>query len=278
MNKKRIAFIITSLVIIFLVGCGDATVEQSTSAEAAPQAESSEQSVSNEDTTLLIYSGAGLRKPVEDIGSAFKEKTGIDVSFIFGGSAQLNSQILLTKKGDVYLPGDIGELEPLTEKELILDSKQIVYHIPVLVVAKNNPKNIYTLADLQKNDVKIALGDSKANPIGKLSNKLLDKNGILSAVEKNVVVRTSTVNELVLYVSEGQADAAIIWEENYFNAKNHLEIIDVPELKDFVKTVPVAVLKFSEQKTAAEKFYEYMTDDEAMDIWEKWGYRPVTTD
>ncbi len=275
MNKKITILLITSLLIILLSGCGSTNIEQSIPSESANQ---SEQSINNENTSLLIYSGAGLSKPVEDIGATFKEKTGIDVTFVFGGSAQLNSQILLTKKGDIYLPGDIGELKPLTEKELILDSKQVVYHIPVLVVAKGNPKGIHSLADLQKKDIKVALGDSEANPIGKLANKLLDKNGLLSEVEENIVVRTSTVNELVLYVSENQADVAIIWEENYHHAEKKLEIVDTPELKDFIKTVPVALLQLSEEKEAAQKFYDFITDTEATSIWEKWGYQPVKVD
>jgi len=125
--------------------------------------------------TLLVYSGAGLKKPVEEIDAAFQKQTGIKVTYAFGGSAQLNSQILLTKKGDVYLPGDVEELAPL--KEMVKWKKDVVYHLPALAVPKTNPAGVRTLADLGRPGVKVALGDPQANPIGKLADRLLQESG-----------------------------------------------------------------------------------------------------
>ncbi|MCL6446625.1 MAG: molybdate ABC transporter substrate-binding protein [Armatimonadetes bacterium] len=223
--------------------------------------------------TLLVYSGAGLKKPVEEIGAAFQKQTGIKVTYTFGGSAQLNSQILLTKKGDVYLPGDVEELAPL--KEMVKWKKDVVYHLPALAVPKTNPAGVRTLADLGRPGVKVALGDPQANPIGKLADRLLQASGLAEAVNKNVVVRTPTVNELVVYVSTRQVDAAIIWEENYRGVEDKVELITLPELEKFKKTVPVAVLACSQETAAARQLAEFMISAPAQQIWEKWGYKPV---
>jgi len=223
--------------------------------------------------TLLVYSGAGLKRPVEEIGATFEKQTGIKVTYTFGGSAQLNSQILLTKKGDVYLPGDVQELEPL--KEMVKWQKDVVYHVPTLAVPKNNPAGVRTLADLGRPGVKVALGDPQANPIGKLAGRLLEKYGLAEAVNKNVVVRTPTVSELVVYVSTRQADAAIIWEENYRGFQDQVELIPLPELQKFTKTVPVAVLACSQETAAARQLAEFMISAPAQQIWEKCGYKPV---
>lgn len=266
MLKKLSLIFLISLFVFSLAGCS-----QTNSSDVAINQEA----VTENEITLTVYSGAGLSKPVEEIGKLYEEKTGIKISYIFGGSAQLNNQILLTQKGDIYIPGDIAEQKPLEEKNLILESKDMVYHIPVLVVQKENPKQIQSLNDLQKDGLKIALGDPETNPIGKVSNKLLEKYELLEAVSKNVVVRTATVSELVLYVSEKQADAAIIWKENYDPAKDKMDKIDIPELLDFVKTVPVTILQTTEQPDAAKQFYDFMSQQEAIQIWEKWGYQTI---
>ncbi|MGI9862474.1 molybdate ABC transporter substrate-binding protein [Moorella naiadis] len=255
--------------LLVLTGCGNVPGQQG---QAGPKNNQTENIAS---PSLLIYSGAGLKKPVEEIGAAFQAKTGFKVTYTFGGAAQLNSQILLSQQGDLYLPGDIAELKPVKEKNLVAWEKNVVYHIPVLAVPKGNPAGIHKLADLGRPGVKVALGDPQANPIGKLADQLLQKYGLLETVNKNVVVRTPTANELVVYLSTKQTDAAVIWEENYQGAKDKLELISVPELKDYVKTVPVAVLNCSKEKELARQLAEFFTSPAAYQVWQKWGYKPV---
>lgn len=255
--------------LLVLTGCDNGPGQQG---QAGPKNNQTENIASR---SLLVYSGAGLKKPVEEIGAAFQAKTGIKVAYTFGGAAQLNNQIMLTRQGDVYLPGDIAELNPVKEKDLVAGEKNVVYHVPVLAVPKGNPAGIHKLADLGRAGVKVALGDPQANPIGKLADQLLQKNGLLEAVNKNVVVRTPTANELVVYLSTNLADAAVIWEENYQGAKDKIELLPVPELKDYVKTVPVAVLNCSQEKELAQQLAEFIASAPAYQIWTKWGYKPV---
>ncbi|MCL5039005.1 MAG: molybdate ABC transporter substrate-binding protein [Firmicutes bacterium] len=272
MNRNRITLSIavrTAVLLAFLLlaGCrqpgASPGTPAKTSGESAPQ------------KTLLVYTAAGLRKPVEEIGAAFYAKTGIKVSYSFGGAAELNSQILLTGQGDLYLPGDGAELKPIREKNLVDWEKDVVYHTPVLAVPKGNPAGLKTLADLARPGVKVALGDPRANPIGKVADELLESQGLLEKVNKNVIVRTPTVNELVVYLTTRQAQAAIIWEENYQAVKDKLDLVSVPELTPYIKTVPVVVLSFSKEKTLARQLAEFVVSPAANAIWTKWGYRPI---
>ncbi|QGP93942.1 Putative binding protein [Neomoorella glycerini] len=256
--------------LLVLVGCGSSKDES-----PKGQAGTNDKADNAAGRSLLVYSGAGLKNPVEEIGAAFQAQSGLKLTYTFGGAAQLNNQILLTGQGDVYLPGDIAELKPVKEKNLVAWEKNVVYHLPVLAVPKGNPAGIRKLADLARPGVKVALGDPQANPIGKLADQLLQKHGLLENVNKNVVVRTPTANELVVYLSTKQADAAVIWEENCQGAKDKLELVPVPELKEYVKTVPVAVLTCSKEKELAQQLAEFFTSSAAYQIWQKWGYKPV---
>lgn len=255
------------LALLFLTACS-----QPGASPGAPLKSSGESTIPK---TLLVYTAAGLRKPVEEIGAAFYAKTGIKVTYSFGGSAELNSQILLSGQGDVYLPGDREELKPIREKNLVDWEKDVVYHTPVLAVPKGNPAGLKTLADLARPGVKLALGDPRANPIGKVADQVLERQGLLEKVNKNVIVRTPTVNELVVYLTTGQAQAAIIWEENYQAVKDKLDLVSVPELASHIKTVPVVVLSCSKEKTLARQLAEFVVSPAANAIWAKWGYRPI---
>ncbi|HHW60381.1 MAG TPA: solute-binding protein, partial [Syntrophomonadaceae bacterium] len=82
-----------------------------------------------EDRSLTVYSGAGLRKPMDEIGQAFEEKTGVKVNFNYAGCAQLLGQMELTQEGDVFVGGSLNDAEIALEKGFIQDYQKAVYHI-----------------------------------------------------------------------------------------------------------------------------------------------------
>ncbi|MEA1944517.1 MAG: molybdate ABC transporter substrate-binding protein [Euryarchaeota archaeon] len=221
--------------------------------------------------SLLVYCGAGMRKPMDEIGSLFKEQHGISVSYNYAGSNTLLSQMELTRKGDVYMPGATYYFDLAREKGLTDYEQLIAYHVPVIAVPRGNPANITSLDDLTEPGVKVILGDPKAAAIGKLGNKILEKNGIYESVENNVIARGATVNELMVYVSMKQADASIIWGDLVVNSEK-VEIVAIPVEQNIIKIVPIGTLTSSEQKDTAKKFVDFVASPEGKAIFEKHGF------
>lgn len=224
--------------------------------------------------TLHVFSGAGLRKPMDEIGKVFEEKYGVKVEYTYAGSAQNLSQIELSGKGDVYVPGSMYYYESAKEKGLVDDKKDVAYHIPVIGVPKGNPANIKTLEDLGKDNIKVVLGDEKSNAIGKLAKKILTENGLQEAVAKNTVAKAATVNELVVYLTMKQADASIIWEDNITGVED-VEIIKIANDKNEIKTIPVCVISKSNNKEMANQFVDFVTSQEGKSYYKKHGFKPV---
>lgn len=124
--------------------------------------------------------------------------------------------------------------------------------------------------------MRVALGDNPGAAIGQLTDKLLAKNNLLEDVEKNVVTRTGTVNELLVYISMGQADAGIIWEDLYVPEK--MDLIYIPNMENLVKIVPIGTLTSSEHRTEAEQFTAFVTSDEGKAIFTKHGFVTYPSD
>ncbi|MDZ4287757.1 MAG: substrate-binding domain-containing protein, partial [Prosthecobacter sp.] len=51
--------------------------------------------------SLVVYCGAGLKKPVEDVAKQYESEFGIKVDLQYGGSGTLLSQIRVAKRGDL---------------------------------------------------------------------------------------------------------------------------------------------------------------------------------
>ncbi|CAK7028828.1 molybdate ABC transporter substrate-binding protein [Tissierella sp. P1] len=273
--KRFIALFLVLSLMIFTVACGkEGEIDNSSNVNNSNQdEESSNVNESQEDVVLLVYSGAGLKKPMTEIAEVFEEENGIKIEYIFAGSTQLLSQIELSGKGDVFIVGSKQAYETSVEKELTYPSKDVAYHNPIIGVPKGNPANINSLEDMANPGVKVILGDEKANAIGQTSQKLIEKTG-LTGINDNVVAKTATVNEILVHLESKNADAAIVTEDSAFGNEN-IETIAIPEDINIQQIIPIGALKASKNLDKANIFVDFVSSDRGKEIFEKYGFPSV---
>ncbi len=267
--KRNLRCIFTILVLlssIFLCGC----IHAQTSAGTAPE------QTADESHSIMVYCGAGMREPMEDVAALYEERYGVRVNYNFAGSANLLAQMELTGMGDVYMPGATYYFDAAREKGFVSEERLVAYHVPLIAVPKGNPAGITCLADLANPGVEVELGDPDACAIGKLSDTLLEKNGIQEEVFPNVNARSATVNELLVHVCMGVADAAIIWEDLFEDEK--MDAIAIPKEQNIVKVIPIGALTFSEHPGDAFDFVELVTSEEGKAIFEDHGFTTYPDD
>ena len=267
MNYKHLAIVCIILVAAALLFAGCTTTTPGGAANGTVTATPT--TVSSQGT-LLVYSGAGLKAPMEEIGQAFAQKYGIDVQYNYAGSGVLISQMNLTKKGDVFIAGSTVEYGNAQKQGLVGPYQLVAYHVPVIVVQKGNPKNITTIQDFARPGLKIALGDVNATAIGKAGAKMFAKYNITAAVEKNVVTRTPTINELTVIMNTGQADAALLTLDQV--NPNTMDAISIPVSDNVVLIVPIGVTTFTNNPDNAKKFADFVASDEGKAIFMAHGF------
>jgi molybdate transport system substrate-binding protein len=255
---------------ILFLGCVDSTSDSvGDQDESVSDSGNLGEQVSEE--PLLVYCGAGMRKPMDEIGVLFEEEYDVPVQYNYAGSNTLLTQIELTGEGDVYMPGATYYFEVAAEKGFVDNSSNVAYHVPVIITPLDNPANIDSLDDLANDDVSVVLGDPQAAAIGVLCDKMLTKKGIYNQTEDNVVARGATVNELVTYITLGQADASIVWEDLVRN-NDAVNVIEIAEDDNIIKIVPIATLTTSENPEIAAEFVDFVVSDEGHSIFEEYGF------
>lgn len=283
--KAKNMFRMTALcmgLVLALTGCGSAapssvsasTAESTATSAAASQAVSSQAASAEaaQDLTgqnLMIYCGAGMQQPFEEIAAAFSEETGCEMNVTYANAAQLQTQITQSQEGAFFIAGSADEVKPV--EEYVVSSTDLVKHIPVLAVAEGNPKGITGIADLAREDVTTVTGDAEATPIGKIAKKAFQDFGVTDQV--TLAATTTTAPQLATVIALGEADAAIIWKENC-NTEG-VEICQTTDLDKYVKAVPAARLSFAADDPAADAFAEYLAGQEAAGIWAEYGYEQV---
>lgn len=273
MRKNRIWTVL--LMAIFLIsaftlaGCS----KESTSNSNINKTDK-EQSLQYEGQSLLVHSGAGLSKAMDEMGQSFEKKYGAKINFNYAGCAQLLSQMEINQTGDVFVGGSLNDAEIAIQKGYTDKFYEVVYHMPAIAVPKGNPANISELADLAKPGIKLVLGDEQTNAIGKKGAKIFAKNQLEEGIAKNVVARDATVNEIVTHIAMKQGDAGLVWEDNGFNAKD-IEIIQIDKEQNIIDKVPVCMLSFTEKEELAQAFVDYVKSPEGKEIFVKHGFKPI---
>ncbi len=226
---------------------------------------------------LHLYAGAGLRQPVEAVVKQFEQNTGHNVVIEYGGSGQILTRFNLTKTGDVFLPGSADYVEKLQQEGQVISSYPLVLHTPVMAVRKASGGQIQTLADLAKSNLKIGMGDPKAIALGKSGEQLLVASGYEKALKEKVVVQATTIKQLLIYLLNGDVDAAVIGRSDAIKHQDTLILLPSPAgTPEEVATI--AVLKTSSHPDAAKQLAEFFASPQGIKMFTDQGYLPVKND
>jgi len=216
---------------------------------------------------LTVLAAAGLKEPFSQVVESYKRKhPEVELKVVYAGSGSLFVK-LKNHLGDLYIPAAESYMETATKEGLIDPQtvKVLVYHRAVLV--SNKPiSNIYSFYKVCS---RIGISDPKEAAIGRVTYELLTKMGLWEKVQPKVVVKTSTVNQLLLYLQNGQIDCAIIWKELTKKLKG-FTVAEFPQEFGGLEKVPVGVATFSSNPKLAEDFERFLL--KSREVFRKYGF------
>ncbi len=229
-----------------------------------------------EDTSppVTVLCGAASKPAMEECAAAFERETSIGVDVQFGGSGHMLSQLQMGGRGDLYIPGSPDYMRMARRAGVVHDSVTILaYLVPAILVQNDNPRNIRSLADLQKEGIAVGSGNPTAVCAGLYAVELLENAGLLDNVSKNVVVHTESCSKTAAVVSLKKVDAVLGWR--VFAAWNPRRIEAVPIDPGMVPRlgyVPAAICRGAPNPGGVRRFLAFLAGPEGQHIFAKWGY------
>lgn len=239
---------------------------------------SSIQEAQSSSKRMLIFAGAASKPATEEGVRIFQEKVGVSVDVIFGGSGFVLSQMKLTKKGDLYFPGSSDFMEVAKKESLVFheSEKIIVYLVPAINVQKGNPKRIHSLNDLTKDGLRVAIANPEMVCVGTYAVEVVENNLTSAEKEKfkkNLVNYTESCEKTATVVSLKVVDAVIGWEVfQYWDPERIDTIYLKPEEVPRIGYIPIAISKFTYDKTLAQKFIDFLLSPPGRAIFRKYNY------
>lgn len=229
---------------------------------------------------VVVFAGSASQPPLEEAARAFEKQTGVPVILHLGGSGAMLSQIRLTGRGDLYIPGSPDYLEIAREQNLVEGEAAILaYLVPAIIVAKGNPLGIKTLDDLARPDLKVGMANPDGVCVGLYAVELLTANGIAAKVRPNLRGQVESCARAASMIPLGMADAVLGWREfAAWNPAAMEAVLPRPEQVPRLAYVPAVAIRGAANPSAAAAFTTFLTSTEGQAIFHKWGYLTLEVD
>ena len=225
--------------------------------------------------TLVVFAASSLTKSFTKIGADFEAaNAGVRVSFDFGASSDLATQIESEGAADVFASASGAWMDEVATKTGVTDRVNFATNDLVIITPASNPAAVRTIADLGKPGVSLVLG-APGVPVGDYARQALDNAGIAGPAEQNVVSNEPDDASLVAKVSAGEADAAIVYASDVAGvATGQVSAVAIPADVNVLATYPIAAVDGSSDVNLAHRFIEYVSGSGGRASLTSFGFGP----
>ena len=204
---------------------------------------------------ITVFAASSLSDAFGRIGDELtRSRPGTRLTFNYGSSSTLATQIVNGAPADVFASADEPNLQKVVDARLVQGSPSIFATNRLeIAAAPGNPKRIASLADLARRDLVVVLA-APSVPAGRYARDALSKAGVsLVPASQEVDVR-AVLNKIAL----GEADAGIVYVTDVRSAAGRVSGIAIPEEHQVVARYPIATLMDSRNPRLAALFVEFV--------------------
>ncbi|HHF6452520.1 TPA: molybdate ABC transporter substrate-binding protein [Haemophilus influenzae] len=223
---------------------------------------------------LYLYAGAGLKEPVEKIIHQYEQETGNKVTVEYGGSGQILARYNTVKSGDLFLAGSEDYVTKLQKTNDVNNIGTIVLHVPVMAIRKDKISGIDSFKALAESSLRLGIGDSKAMALGKGAEKMFELSGYQKQLNDKVVVKAATVKQLMLYLLNGDVDAAVVGRSGAWKVRDKVELLPSPKGTPEEK-VTIGLLSSSKYPKEAQQLFDFFKSPQGVKYFTDEGFLPA---
>jgi molybdate transport system substrate-binding protein len=260
-KADKVVFVALAAVLgLFLAACGGA--------EPQATAPSPSSEASSTDGGITVLAAASLTESFNQIGKDFEAKNPeTTVTFSFGSSATLATQIVQGAPADVFAAASPATLKTVTDAGAADAPTDFVSNTLEIAVPKGNPHKITGLKDFADESRRIALCAPQV-PCGAAAVKVFASAKIVPKPD----TLEQDVKAALQKVANDEVDAALVYKTDVLSAGDKVDGIKFPEAQDAINTYPIATLKESKNPAVGKAFVDYVLSPEGQAVLAKAGF------
>ena len=230
-----------------LSGCGQ---------QAPPSSTASSSRAQSSGASLVVFAATSLKPPFTLLAGKFQaDNPGATIDFDFATSSELANKLTQGAGADIFASADSAQMDTVVKADLTSgDPVNFASNTLVIVTAPGDPKQVRSFADLAKPDLRVAVCQASA-PCGSATQRIEDS----TAVHLNPASEESVSAGVLAKVTNGEADAGLVYLTDAHKAGDKVSAIRFPEADEAVNVYPIVILKQASQPALAQKFVDLVT-------------------
>lgn len=217
---------------------------------------------------VTFFCGGINRVAVEQTIKEFEEREGVRVNVVPNGCGILVGMMKTGQNPDAYFACTEPFMNAVADQ---FDRPTALSETEVVVLVRaGNPHNIRSLADLTKPGLKVGVTNPQQSALGTLTQEILQKQGLLEALQENIQTQQPTADQLILQMRTGSLDAAIVFEAN--TAYDDVEVVRLDHPLARARQ-PIAVGRNSEHKHLMGRLLDALSSAQSEQRFKSAGFR-----
>jgi len=219
--------------------------------------------------SITVLAATSLTNAMNGLKNAFiQQHPDVNISFSFGSSSALKTNILNGSPGDVYASADWPNMTAVVDASKNSSNPSVfATNYLQIMVRPGNPLNIASLGDLARNDVSVATCTDGV-PIRTYTNTILNRAGVAA----HFVTYEANVGGIVTKVTTGAADAGIVYRTDVLAAGSSATGVRIPSSQNLVAEYPIATLGSATNPIVAQAFVNFIQSTEGQNILVSFGF------
>ena len=280
MKRTKIISIVIALMMVmaFATACSS-TPEPAPAPAPAPQeeekpAEPEEPALSGE---VMIAAAASLENAfVEKLIPMFNaENPDVKITGTYDSSGKLQTQIEEGLKANIFFSAAMKQMNALVEGGQILESDvtPLLENEVVLITGIDSSTAVTSFENIT-DAATIAIGDPASVPAGQYAEEVLTSLGSWDEVNAKASLGTN-VTEVLNWVGEGSAEVGVVYATDAASIADKVKVLAVAPAGSLATPViyPIALTDVVEQTDASKAFIEFLKSQDAIAIFEKFGFK-----
>jgi molybdate transport system substrate-binding protein len=224
---------------------------------------------------VTVFAASSLTESFGVLGRRLeRQRPGTSVSFNFASSSDLAVQITQGAPADVFASADPRQMKVVADAGLASDPVWFASNRLVILVPRGNPAGIRRARHLARSGIVLVLA-APAVPAGSYARTALERLGIATEAEANVVSNEEDVKAVVTKVALGEADAGIAYVTDVTgDVAPDLEVIHFPGAAQVIAHYPIATLAEAPNPAGAGAFFELVSSEEGQRVLSSHGFGP----
>ena len=233
---------------------------------------------------LYVFIAASLSNAMEELQKDFNEEyPDVEILYNADSSGTLQTQIEEGSRCDIFFSAADKQMnalvdEELAEKDSVVD---LLENKVVLIKPKGGETKVTGFENITDAE-NIALAGEDV-PVGQYAREIFNNMGIMDKVNEMEINEGKNVTEVLTAVSEGSNEVGVVYATDAASVADKVDIIaEAPEGSlETPVYYPVGLTVDKEasdsEAAAAKAFLEFLQTDDAMKVFEEYGFAPVET-